>query len=853
MVSLLPRQKPTRHAGPYVAPVSAFGRDDGHRAGGKGANLGELVRAGLPVPPGFVTTTAAYDLHLERNGLVERIPALLAAGETDGSTIRGALVTAGMPPEVADAVRAAYRALGEGAVAVRSSATAEDLPEAAFAGQQDTYLNVVGEAALLEAVRRCWASLWTERAIAYRQRQQLDHLAARMAVVVQHMVPAETAGVLFTANPVTGARDEVVIDASAGLGEAVVSGLVTPDHYVLRKRLPRLKEWQPGRREVIIRARHGGGVEHLSMPADSGNAERSLTDRALRRLVRLGVAIERHFGGPQDIEWAWAGGKALILQARPITALPSPPPSPSRAQRRMAGLIAELFPVRPYPLDVTTWSGALFGAAIAMAKFVGIMLPSFERLFFEQDGVVVRFNPPAPRPTARILLAPARLMRHAWRYDPAAWWTDPLLTEAHRRVHALEARDLGSLSWQELLATLRDALAIPALIIELRIRYFPGAALAYFRLRLVLGLLRRGRRLSALLLGFENKTTETNRALETLATTIRSERALAEVFASHTPDELMAALEAQPSFRPFLDELGAFLDRYGHRETATPLLATQPTWKEAPDVVLSMLQGLAAAPPRAVTGPPAAEVARGELLGHPLLRLRPLRSALLRLLEQARLFTQIREDTHFYNTLPLPTVRRTMLESGRRLAAVGVLDAPAEVFHLRLDELEQVGEAWPPSPPLALHLRTLAHQRQARRAALVDTPLLDQRLLTVARAGGDVLVRGTPGSPGVAEGPARVIRDVSEFSRLKAGDVLVAPSTNPAWTPLFQRVAAVVVDSGGAGSHAAIVAREYGIPAVMATGDGTRQLTDGQSIRVDGNQGLVTPGQPESPVPPSEE
>jgi pyruvate,water dikinase len=232
-------------------------------------------------------------------------------------------------------------------------------------------------------------------------------------------------------------------------------------------------------------------------------------------------------------------------------------------------------------------------------------------------------------------------------------------------------------------------------------------------------------------------------------------------------------------------------------------------------------------------------VARDDVLAHPLLRLPSLRSAFLELLSEARWFQQLREDTRFYATLILPVLRRTLLELGRRLVSVGVLDAPEDVFHLKLDELERIDGAWPPPPQLADQLRALMVWRKKRRAELEGTPLVDPRLFRQTEVEGDVLLRGTPGSPGVAEGLARIIRGSSEFGKLRSGEVLVAPYTNPAWTPLFQRAAAVVVDSGGSASHAAIVAREYGIPAVMGTIEGTEKLVDGQRVLVDGEQGRV--------------
>jgi pyruvate,water dikinase len=566
-----------------------------------------------------------------------------------------------------------------------------------------------------------------------------------------------------------------------------------------------------------------------------------LRGSALRRLVRLGTAIERRFGGPQDVEWAMARGKLFIVQARPITALPGPLPRPGWLARVMASLMAEMLPVRPYPLEVTTWGPGLVISALLgpMLRLCGLALRA-DRLFVEEDGVLVRLTGRLPiRPTPGILPAPLRIVRQARRYDLAHWRADPLLAEAQARARTLEARDPRALSWTDLLTTVRAALAIPPLLGEIRLRYIPGAALAIGRLRLALGLLRHADHIGALLSGVETKTLETNRALEALAARIRSDPTLADAFAHHEPGELWAVLEAQPSGRAWLAELRVVLDRYGHREAGGTLLVSQSTWKDAPEVVLGILKGLALTETRPRAEQPAWEAVRDELLAHPLLRLSPLRAAFLEILAQARCFPQLREDTRFYATLILPVLRRALLELGRRLAAAGILDTPEDVFHLKLDELERVNGTWPPPRQLADELRALVRRRKARRAALENTPLVDPRLLRWAEPIGGALLRGTPGSPGVADGLVRVVREASEFGRLRPGEVLVAPYTNPAWTPLFQQAAAVVVDSGGAMSHAAIVAREYGIPAVMGTGDGTRRLVDGTRVRVDGTRGLV--------------
>jgi phosphohistidine swiveling domain-containing protein len=807
-------------------------------AGGKGANLGELMRGGFPVPPGFALTTAAYDRFVTENQLGETIGRALAAGGEGGAQIRAAFEAGAIPSDIERVLREAYGQLGEGAVAVRSSATAEDLADAAFAGQQDTFLNILGLDSLLDAVRRCWASLWTDRAITYRDRQSVDQESVRLAVVVQRMVPAETAGVLFTANPVSGARDEVVVDASPGLGEAVVSGLVTPDHFVLRTAWWgwSVAERRPGKREIVVRARAGGGTEHVEANATT----RPLPDRALRRLARLGKKIEAHFGSPQDIEWTWSRGQVAVVQARPITALPQPRRRLNRMQRQMLGIMAEVVPQRPYPLDLTGWGPAIFGAIDPMFKELGLKTHTMESMFIEEDGLAVRASGrPLVAPGPRIVRAPLAVARLAWRYDSTRWQEDPELNEMLALASKLDAADLQAMSWTELLTLLHTELDIPRRIAgEVRVRYFPRAALATGLLMVTLKVLRRGELFGQMTSGVETKTMAANRELEALADSIRADSELSESFANKEASELWATLERTTSGAEFLAEFRSFLGRYGCRE-AFITGASQPTWGDGPGIPLGILKGLASAPPRSAPERPTWESARDQILTRPVLRIPSLRSRFLAMLGQARILMQIREDTHFFATLGLPLVRHNFLEMGRRLVDAGVLATAEDVFYLKLQELERVGRGWPPSARQVDELRAVASRRKQRFAELAQTPLFDPRLLAPPTGEGGALVSGMPGSPGLAQGPVRIVRDGREFGKLRPGEILVAPFTNPAWTPLFQRAAAVVVDAGGAASHAAIVAREYHIPAIMGTGDGTSRLVDGQIVRVDGDRGLV--------------
>lgn len=828
------------HTPPYAVSLTAVGADDLELAGGKGANLGELVRAGFPVPHGFVVTTDAYQLAVDDGEVGARIPTLLGESD-DGAAIREAIEAAPVPAAVESAVRAAYDELGGGPVAVRSSATAEDLPGAAFAGQQDTYLGIVGADEVVDAVRRCWASLWTDRAVAYRRRQDVDQLGARIAVVVQRMVPARAAGVMFTANPVSGNRDEVVVDASTGLGEAVVSGLVTPDHFVLAKADGRIRERTLGRREVVIRADDGGGTSHET--ADCSDATRpAVPQEVLRELADLGRRIERHFGTPEDIEWAWAGGQVSIVQARPMTAVPEPLPELTGPQRMLARTVSELFDVRPYPIDLTSWGEALLRNATAMTEMAGITMPPLEAIWVEDDnGVAMRLDPARLPLTKRVLArAPFRMLarlRRIRRHDPSRWTEDPAFDAFLSRSRALESADFAGLSWNGVLDVLREAMALTDAIADLRIKYIPPTLMPLARLRVALALLRRGDDFGALLSGVRTKTIEHNEELAALAERVRSEAFLRRVFEENPPGKVLELLSAEPAGREFLERFQSFLDWAGHRETTSAMLASQPTWKDAPEFVVGILQGLASGPSRAPSDGPAA-AAEERLFGHPLLRVPRLRGGVRRALDGARSFQIIREDTHFWGTRPLPAAHRAIGELGRRLAEAGVLGEPADVFHLRLDELDL---SWPIPPERAAELAALVRRRKESRSALDGVPVLDSRHLGRGEPVADALSDGLPGSAGDVEGPARIVRGSEDFGALRDGDVLVAPYTNPSWTPLFQRAAAVVVDAGSGASHAAIVAREYGIPAVMGTGDATSVLYDGQRVRVDGTRGVVLP------------
>jgi pyruvate,water dikinase len=439
--------------------------------------------------------------------------------------------------------------------------------------------------------------------------------------------------------------------------------------------------------------------------------------------------------------------------------------------------------------------------------------------------------------TPRALLAPLSLARRAKQYAITGWRNDPRFAEFLEQVDRLNGSEPATLRWADVVGLALDSFAAMRVITDLRISYLPGIFLPLLRLRVMLLLLGRSELAPALIAGAETMTSQANRVLEHLGAIVRADPGLAAAFASAEGAALLEVLE-DPACAAFREAFAGFLREYGNRETVSVVLSSAPTWSDAPEVVLGLVKSLMGERPGSAdqTGSALAALKR-----HPLLRFGPLRRHAIAAVASARAGMAFREDSHFYATKVIPPMRLAYRELGRRLVAAGVIDDVQDVYHLRFEELEVItddGGALPAS--VRQRYRPLVLARAARRRELAGVPLLDTTLLFKdRRSAAGVLVSGTPASRGRAEGPVRIIRGPEEFGRLRSGDVLVCPYTNPSWTPLFQRAAAVVVDMGGLGSHAAIVAREYGIPAVMGTGTGTGVLTEGQRVVVDGSAGTV--------------
>jgi phosphohistidine swiveling domain-containing protein len=888
---------PNRESQIYVRAFSEIRADDVAIVGGKGANLGEMTRAGLAVPPGFCLTAEAYRTFIASSHADETISQVLMGLRLDdpedvevrSEQIRNFLTAQQMNSEIAQEALRAYHQLGADLgsmdaptpVAVRSSATAEDLPTASFAGQQDTYLNVRGDDALLEHIKRCWASLWTARAVAYRVKQGFDHRQVALAAVVQAMIQSEVSGVMFTANPVTGDRDEVVINASWGLGEAIVSGLVNPDTLTVRKSNGEILSRQIGAKERAVEYDAQGGTVEVASPPDRRDAL-SLTDAQVARLASLSVQIEAHYGAPMDIEWAYARGKFYILQARAITTLApagkalKPGLAKGEFNRTM---FVEIFPdplspifmsvIKPLfhsMLDFTfeTWGFRAPQGFDAVGEFYS--QPYFHREYIEaalrplgrsaRDAMVAQIvnpfghqdrnlhgelSPHYVGMTLRLLRFmtdfPARLPKIVGRYRTEIREVEALQLDKGSDKQLVE--HIGELVLGSASRLLNyDFLMIAMIGITYQMlgtlleRYF-GKESERVRAGLISGVT-------------GNVTMEANKRIWDLAQIVKSSPNLSAILRTNDRD-VRQKLQEVPEGRAFLVELNGFLKEYGHREVRMDIL--YPTWGEDPSPILAFVRGYLDVDDsqdphrqqqrlvqereelaRTVQGRVQSDLT-GRYLVWPIFRW---------VLKHTQANTRERDTMHFELTRLFPPFRRLLLELGRRWAERGLVDQPSDVFFLELDELAQVADA--PTP-----MRDLVEQRRAEfeasRAHGAPGIIRDGRAVEPESAasveGTAGQWQGIAGSPGKVTGPVRVIRGPEEFNRLQTGDVLVAPLTNPVWTPLFAIAGGLVTEVGGILSHGAIVAREYGIPAVMAVTGATQAFKEGERLTVDGNQGLV--------------
>ncbi len=915
--------------------------------GGKGRSLAKLANAGFNVPGGFQATTAAYRRFVESNELQHRIVVLArpvvkgrtVSFEAASNAIRRLFDEHEINADIAEEIGAAYDGLdGSPALAVRSSATAEDLPGLSFAGQQETYLNVRGRDAVIAAVKDCWASLWTTQAISYRHQNGVDQGSVQMAVVAQIMVPSEVSGILFTANPATGERSEMIVNASFGLGEAVVGGLVTPDTYIVDKTSLDVKETVIGPKEQQTVTDGAQGTRMADVAA--GDRDRSsLSGAMLKELAETALEIEQLYEGlPQDIEWAFSGGRLSLLQSRPITNLPVQPievewvPRPparylSRRQivENMPDPICPLFEelyltdglessrrgkslmVGGGPLFVTLngyayqrfdWPQFFAGpkekpkaiaeSDIEAAEYEEIRAKGEEAMRKRMAEMKARQIGPVELDAklfAADLSEEDRAAFDAWasEQDPDGLArrvampvsdnptytafnnttvNDRQLKEWHEvtrpRLVGVGQKwrkvDIAAASDDTLLEGIREMGIEEGYYWSSNSGHTFGVAKStddqfqcFLRETLPDHHFISGQFLS----GIESKTMQANADMFEIAKLVRANDDLAYLVLVTPSKFLMDAIKQRNDSGPVLDALDTYLKTYGHQGYSLDFM--EPTQVEDPSALFATLRAMVQDPdydPKS-QNIRAANVRREKYAAI---------SELLDGLEYwqfrfrywlARRYNYIREEVAFHFGYTWSVLRPMAHELGRRMVEAGTFIRFDDTYFLVAAELERAIEARKHCEALPELGRLAAGRRELREARKRHHPpgTLPQEASNikgiafketqVANDESSDTMRGFPVSSGRITAPASVVLGPTDFDKMQPGSILVSPLTTPAWTQLFAHAAGLVTDMGSILAHGSIVAREYGIPAVLGVGTGTVRIKHGQMITIDGDVGTV--------------
>lgn len=840
-------------------------KEDVMTAGGKGANLGEMTAAGITVPGGFVVTADAYKAFIKENHLEEMFrKELTEAGNDEAKLLdaakkfRHAISEGKLPEEVEKAVREKYAQLGEQArVAVRSSATAEDLPDASFAGQQETYLNVRGPEAVLTQIRNCYASLWGNRAVCYRSNQGYDQLSVALAVVIQKMVESEKAGVLFTVNPINQNPDEMQINASYGLGESVVSGKVTADSYLCDKQ-GKVKSCQIGSKETqIIYADTQGTAatanaqctpddvitsDAQKTPGDTAATKevavsekmqkaRCLNDEEIAVLCAEALRIEKHYGCPMDIEWAIAGGSVYILQARAITTLHTDNAEEQKiiagylegmqitgkARENMAFQLEKMpFAYRPldydYIIKINRQKAKIF-------QENGIILTSDPRI--DDDGIQTL-------PTSRIkinggifkLFGTLKLLKN---FAVCTEKCRTFLAEYEDEIGKMRQIDFEQKNVKECGEFLSYTLNLIGRLAYDRFKYALFPSFIAQDMEKAVQKVDKSYTKFDLFWGLNNKTSEVTRDIAELAGKIKEDKALAA--------DLLQGASYQTLYKKYPEMQSAFdsfLQKNGYKSDYNCYCVDARTLLENPDRLLHILQPLVA----------STETASGEKeqdFGKLMEQLKAIYGskypALKERIEDFRYFHVVREETQYLWETVFYYVRKCLERTNMLL--LSDTDYEHGVANLFAEELIAACERG----SLSESDKEKIERRNSKHP--LAQKVWDASKLLVFDADGDVL-KGVSGSTGTAIGKVCIIHGPEEFYKMQKGDVLVCQLTDPEWTPLFNLASAVVADTGSSLSHAAIVAREYGIPAVLGVGFATTRFKDGDTIKVDGDKGEVS-------------
>ncbi|MBL7145923.1 MAG: hypothetical protein ISS76_16930 [Phycisphaerae bacterium] len=877
-----------------VVPLETIQLINEKEIGPKATSLFRLSRAGLAVPPGFCVTAAVFREHIERNNLTGRIKSAadeLAKSNPEAkaavlSNLRQAIVEAPISETTRLKIENHYLTLGAKHVAVRSSGTAEDLPDHSFAGQYDTYLGIANLKDCFEAIKKCWASLWTRRAYEYREKNDFDHLTINMAVIVQSLIAADNSGVIFTADPITGRRGSIVIEACFGLGEALVSGKVTPDRFVVNKRNLKILSETISEKKIEHVLVQGGFVKEKTIPEERSTIS-CLDKKQVKRLAKLARKVETEFDKPQDIEWAISKNKIYLLQSRPITALPPEkswedrqiwcaypakevmpdvvtPATLSLIESFVEGFMYPLFDTlcmdyREHPVYGMVSGRIYFNANIwgtifrdlPGTKDLDLMEGTGDHKGFQQTIERLRNAEEEDLPDLKFsrlkfFLKLPLLLIGAFRNTPEKGRR--ILKKAGAYYEKWSRLDSESLSnekivtyCQEILTDINELIANAPYLISVIIaipildivcaKWFPD-----------------GNKIGGKLLAGVGGMVDAVAGLDIwrLAITANSKTEVKNLIMSNnnwfTIECKLSEIELG---REFLDEWKQFMLQHGHH-CRGELELYNKRWYETPDYILQFVRSNITQIGKIDPVRKFEEATKQRKQLEQQCR-KQLKNPIKRLIFN-HLLTRVQNGSVFRENIKseiirLFTVMRKLLnELAKRLKEKGAIKNTDDIFFLKLEETAPVVYS---KAEFDIHSVITARRAEYKKNCSVTPPdvvfgKFDPDNYTPDSIDEDAeILNGVGVSPGRATGKAGVILRADTEEQLLAGEILVAPFTDPGWTPYFVPATAIVMDEGGVISHGSIVAREYGIPAVVNVGSGTKIIKTGQTIQVDGNSGIV--------------
>jgi len=848
----------------YIKDLEELGENSLAEAGGKGSNLGVLINAGLPVPPGFIITSKAYRLHIENSGVLDKMKIYLEDKDLfsiEGLTniskaISGWIVDAPMSQEIENEVIDYYEKLAHEhgkiqldrsnlSVAVRSSATAEDLPSASFAGQQETYLGILGIKDVLKHIKMCWASLWTPQAISYRENMKFEHLRVDLAVVIQVMVNAEMAGVMFTANPVSGSKKEVVINSNYGLGETVVAGTVTPDTITLTKD-GLIKDKTLGTKEEKITLVDGRA---MSQRVDHKDRKKfSLTDNQLLMLLELAMKVEKYYGSPQDTEWAISEGELYLLQARPITTLSVNPIGnldlkllwKKKKDPVMIQDVMEHSPEPLTPLDMAVFCiGDKTFQQAALGEVMGMKPPKrYTKPVERSNGMIGIQLEQAGFSPAVFWRMPKSLISRAFKNPMEEW--KPIFEEMMDCYGANEIQRTNFNDIESMVKLLQRAIDD---FEPLMYKRFSAVFMSFLVSDMIVGLLTRKA------VGKSAAKEVKPRLLRALPFRTAVQNGELTQLAVMGKEQGTNSLQFERSFKKYLDEYGV---RPARGMISMPSI---PTLKEDSRVVMELVNALINDPEslnwQEKDKNQESDYKKAKLEVEKLLS-KTQKRWFNNHLKKVRNGEIVREESLFIIEKLIASIREIALKLGDLLEKEAIVNEKEDVFYLFIHELHEIVAG-------SLDIKTVkrlvckrkngfkivfeSHQRGQHwmiTTGSVPKPKTKKKSNNKAsKLDYETIFSGISASQGLIEGRVCIVKSPSEFNKIRKGDILVAPFTAPVWTPLFRIASAVVTEIGSPTCHAAIVSREYGIPSVVAIPDITNLLKDGQRVVVDGTNGIV--------------